>query len=122
MTIKRGGTAELKLKATLNEGFHVNSHTPNDEALIPLSLTWSPGPVTAKNVTYPKPQMEKYEFSEKPLSVVTGSFDLTTLFVAPKTATSGATVLTGKLHYQACNMNACFPPKTVEVKVPVTVE
>jgi hypothetical protein len=28
----------------------------------------------------------------------------------------------GKLHYQACNDRACFPPKTVEVTVPYQIQ
>jgi hypothetical protein len=122
LTIKRGATADLKLVATLNEGFHANSHTPSDENLIPLNLTWDATPVAVKGVTYPKPKMEKYAFSEKPLSVVTGQFDLTTKFMAPASAPAGNSTITGKLRYQACNENACFPPKTVEVKVPVSVQ
>ena len=70
----------MKITATLNEGFHANSHTPSDENLIPLKLTWEPGPVVAKDVVYPKPKMEKYAFSPDPLSVVSGSFDITTKF------------------------------------------
>ena len=122
LTIKRGATADLKLAATLNEGFHANSHTPSDENLIPLKLTWEPGVITAKDVTYPTPKMEKYAFSDKPLSVVTGAFNLTTKFTAAANASAGSSTLLGKLRYQACNSNACFPPKTVEVKVPVTVQ
>ena len=122
LTIKRGATADLKLAATLNEGFHANSHTPSDENLIPLKLTWEPGVVTAKDVVYPKPKVEKYAFSDKPLSVVTGQFDLTTKFVVAANAPTGNSTVTGKLRYQACNSNACFPPKTVEVKLPVSVQ
>ncbi len=122
ITVKRGGAADVKLTATLNEGFHANSHTPSDENLIPLKLTWEPGVLTAKDVIYPKPKMEKYEFSEKPLSVVAGEFDLTTKFAAAAGAAPGASVMTGRLRYQACNNNACFPPKTVEIKLPVLVQ
>jgi len=122
LTVKRGATADLSLSATLNEGFHANSHTPSDENLIPLRLTWQPGPLTAKEVIYPKPKMEKYSFSDKPLSVVTGQFDLRTKFTAAATAPAGPATMTGKLLYQACNENACFPPKTVEVKLPVIVQ
>ncbi len=122
VTVKRGGTADLTLKAELNEGFHANSHTPSDENLIPLKLSWEPGAVTAKDVVYPKPKMEKYPFSDKPLSVVSGGFDLTTKFAAAANAPIGSSTLTGKLRYQACNDRACFPPKTVEVKVPLTIK
>jgi thiol:disulfide interchange protein DsbD len=122
LTIKRGSTADVKLAVTLNEGFHANSHTPSDENLIPLKLTWEPGAVSVKDVIYPKPKMEKYAFSDKPLSVVSGAFDLTTKFAAAANASPGNSTITGKLRYQACNSNSCFPPKTVEVKVPVSIQ
>ncbi len=122
VSVKRGGSAELKLTATLSPGFHANSHTPSDENLIPLRLTWEPGSVAAHEIVYPAPKMEKYEFSEKPLSVVSGSFDIVTRFTASAGAAAGQSTVTGKLRYQACNNNACFPPKTVEIKVPVSVQ
>jgi len=31
-------------------------------------------------------------------------------------------ILPGKLRYQACNNTMCFPPKTVDVKLPVEVQ
>ena len=71
--------------------------------------------VETVTVVFPEPRKEKYEFSEKPLSVFTGDFAITST-VKPKVA--GFIVLTGKLRYQACNHNACLPPKTIEIKVP----
>jgi hypothetical protein len=122
LTLKHGAAGDVKITATLNEGFHANSHTPSDENLIPLKLTWEPGPVVAKDVIYPKPKMEKYAFSPDPLSVVSGSFDITTKFALAPGAASGMSVLTGKLRYQACSDRACFPPKTVEIKLPVNIQ
>ena len=122
LKLKPGGAADVKITATLNEGFHANSHTPSDETLIPLKLTWEPGPVIAKDVIYPKPKMEKYAFSPDPLSVVSGSFDITTKFNAAPGAPMGMSVVTGKLRYQACSARACFAPKTVEIKLPVIVQ
>jgi len=122
VTLKHGGAADVKITATLNEGFHANSHTPSDESLIPLKLTWEPGPLVAKDVVYPKPKMEKYSFSPDPLSVVSGSFDITTKFATAPSAAAGMSVVTGKLRYQACSDRACFPPKTVEIKLPVNIQ
>ena len=119
---KRGTTVQAKVKATLAPGFHANSNTPSEDYLIPMKLTWTPGPLDSPSVTYPKAQMEKYEFSETPLSVYTGSFELNTSFKVPDKATVGPSIMTGKLRYQACNNKACFPPKTVEVKLPVHVQ
>jgi Disulphide bond corrector protein DsbC len=119
---KRGATAVARLKVSLQSGYHVNSNTPSDEYLIPLKLTWTPGPLESPSVSYPKPQMEKYEFSDKPLSVLTGNFELNTTFKVPANAPVGPSVMAGKLRYQACNNKACFPPKTADVKLPVQVQ
>jgi hypothetical protein len=73
-------------------------------------------------VTYPKPESEKYEFTDKPLSVYTGSFDLVANFKIAAAAAAGPGVAEGKLKYQACSNKACFAPKTVDVKVSYLVQ
>jgi hypothetical protein len=122
VTVKRGGSATVKVSATLSEGFHLNSHTPAEDYLIPLTLKWAPGSVEAADVIYPKAQMVKVPFQEKPLSALTGKFEITTQFKAPATAALGPSTVIGKLRYQACNDKACFPPKTLDVKLPVEVQ
>ena len=119
---KRGTTVQSKLKVTLQPGFHANSNTPSEDYLIPMKLTWTPAPLDSPSVVYPKGQMEKYEFSDKPISVYTGTFDLVTTFKVPSNAPVGPSIVTGKLRYQACNNKACFPPKTLEVKLSVQVQ
>lgn len=120
--MKRGVTANVKVTATLSDGFHLNSHTPAEDFLIPLTLKWVAGPVEQGEVAYPKPQMVKVPFQEKPLSVLTGKFELVTPFKIPANASVGLVTVTGKLRYQACNDKSCFPPKTLDVKVPVEVQ
>jgi hypothetical protein len=123
ITVKRGATANVKVTATLSDGFHLNSHTPAESFLIPLTLKWAADPsVEAGEVAYPKPQMVKVPFQEKPLSVLTGKFELVTSFKVPAGASVGPVTVTGKLRYQACNDKSCFPPKTLDVKVPVEVQ
>lgn len=118
---KKNTTVTAKVTVQLRNGYHVNSNTPSDDYLIPLRLTWTAAPLELKGVVYPKPRMEKYEFSEKPLSVFTGDFDLVTTFQVPANANTGMQVLSGKVRYQACTHKECFPPKTVEVKLPVDI-
>jgi hypothetical protein len=117
---KRNETATVKLRLQLRPGYHVNSNTPSDEYLIPLKLTWAADPLKVEQVIFPKPQMEKYQFSEKPLSVFSGDFDVITKFKVAPNAPAGPALGTGKLRYQACNDRMCLPPKTVEV--PLTIE
>lgn len=121
MSAKVGTTVEAKITAQLRTGYHCNSNTPSDDYLIPLKLTWGPAPLTASGVVYPKPQMEKYAFSDKPLSVYTGDFDIVTKFKVSDSAVPGPAVLSGKLRYQACTDRMCLPPKTVDVSLPVEI-
>ena len=120
---KRGEAVQAKIPLTVLPGYHVNSNTPTDEYLIPLKLTWSStGALEGGTVRYPKPSMEKYEFSEKPLSVYTGSFELTAEFKVAANAPAGPGEAVGKLRYQACSSRACYPPKTIDVAVPYQVQ
>jgi len=119
---KRNEAVQTKIPVSILPGFHVNSNTPTEDYLIPLSLKWtSLGALGGGQVTYPKPTLEKYEFADQPLSVYTGNFDLAVSFKVAPNAAAGPGVATGKLSYQACNNKACFPPKTVDVTVPYQV-
>jgi thiol:disulfide interchange protein DsbD len=121
LAVTRGQTARLSLTLYVRAGFHVNSNKPNDEYLIPLRVTWDKGPVEAGAVEYPEPQLAKSGFSDKPLSVYSGTFRVVTPFRAASDAGVGSAIVTGKLHYQACNDHECLQPKTIEVKVPVEI-
>lgn len=122
LAVKRDQPAEQKLRVQLPPGCHTNSDKPNEAYLIPLKLTWNPGPLEVVAVTFPKPALEKYAFSEQPLSVFSGDFEITTSFRRSATAAPGPASLSGKLRYQACNDKMCFPPKTVEVKLPLLLQ
>lgn len=122
ITAKRGGTATVKVSAALTEGFHLNSHTPQESYLIPLTLKWTEGALASPEINYPAPRMLKVPFSSKPLSVLEGKFEIATKFKIPADAPVGPSTVVGKLRYQACNDRSCFAPKTLEVKVPVQVQ
>jgi len=122
LTAKRGAEVEVKTLVALASGYHVNSNTPNESYLIPLRLTWEPGSFDMVAVAFPKPTLEKYEFSDKPLSVFTGDFELVTRFKVAAKAPTGPGVVMGKLRYQACNSNSCLPPRVAEIKLPVVIQ
>jgi hypothetical protein len=119
---KKGTEATVTLKAILPPGFHANSNTPTDAYLIPLTLKWTGGPLEAGAIVYPKANLEKYSFSDKPLSVVTGEFSITTSFKVPAGVAAGPAAQNGTLKYQACNDRMCFPPKTLPVTLSLNIE
>lgn len=119
---KRNDSVQTKIPVTILEGYHVNSNAPTDEYLIPLTVTWtSLGALENPKVTFPKASTEKYDFSEKPLSVFTGKVELTANFKVAPNAPAGPGVASGRLRYQACSNKACFPPKNVDFNVPYQI-
>src|ERR1700682_5215117 len=89
VTGQRNQTLSTKIIVEMKSGYHVNSNTPSDEYLIPLRLKWKPGPVEVIEIVYPKPHMETYSFTHKPLSVFTGGFELLTRFKVPPSTSTG---------------------------------
>ncbi len=120
-----GESAPLALRFKLAPGHHTNSNKPADEFLIPLKLTWDPASAAPLEITgtdYPAGKLEKYAFSEKPLSVYTGDFTVTTRLKAPSGAAKGQRTLNGKLRYQACNDTMCFAPRNLAVQATVNIQ
>jgi thioredoxin:protein disulfide reductase len=101
----------LRIDAQIAASFHVNSHTPSEEYLIPtsVSLTLPPG-VTAGEPRYPAGAMKKFSFAEKPLSVYEGRFSVD----VPLTwSAAGPVPVSGKVSFQACNDTQCYAPASI---------
>lgn len=122
LTVKRSEPAVQKLKVAIQPGYHANSNKPSEAYLIPFKLTWEAGPLEAVEILYPAAKQEKFSFSDQPLSIYDGAFEVTSKFKKTATAQPGPAVLAGKLRYQACNDKMCLPPKTVEVKLSLIIE
>lgn len=118
---QRGQSLTQPITAELRSGYHVNSNQPADEYLIPLKLTWLKGPLEMEAVSYPKPLLENYAFSQKPVSVFSGKFEIVTKFKTPPSAQTGIALMNGKLRFQACNEKECLPPKTMDVQFAVDI-
>jgi DsbC/DsbD-like thiol-disulfide interchange protein len=115
-----GKKSVIALQFRVVDGYHVNSHTPKSELLIPTSLTLQPATgVKAAAAEYPAGTA--YSFSFEPgekLDVYTGTFTVK----IPVVAQAGQHTITGTLHYQACDNAACYPPKSLPVQVAVTAK
>lgn len=123
VTVPRQGEAKVALKLSMRPGYHANSDRPSEDYLIPMRLTWDArAPVEAVEVVYPKGKLEKFEFTEKPISVLDGDFEIVTRLRRLPNAMPGPAFLSGKLRYQACNDKMCFPPKTIDVRVPLLIQ
>ncbi len=118
-----GKTVPVRLQFRVADYYHINSHKPLDELLLPTELKLSPPTeIMVSNVTYPEGHMLQVPFSpESKLSVYTGDFDVTANLRAAQNMPAGTFRIHGELKFQACNDRQCFPPKTTPVMFDVKV-
>ena len=120
--VKPGATFQVAVIVEIEGGYHINSNQPADKFLIPTSLkVESLKGLRANTVRYPKAKMEKFSFSEKPMSVFDGRTVLRFTARALPTLAQGNHTLKAKLTVQACNNELCFRPQTVNVDIPLEV-
>jgi hypothetical protein len=122
--ITKAKSAKALVRFRVNKGFHVNSNQPMSDLLIPTEIKLeSHAAVVSGKPIYPKGEEIALAFSPKQkLSVYEGDVAIEVPLSAAKTAKKGAYTLKGSLSYQACNDNACFPPKTTPFELSVLVE
>ncbi|MBB5338120.1 protein-disulfide reductase DsbD domain-containing protein [Tunturiibacter gelidoferens] len=115
-----GKRSVVELHFRVLDGYHVNSHTPKSELLIPTRIELQPATgVKAEAVEYPTGTSYSFSFdpTEK-LDVYTGTFTVR----LPVVAEAGTHSVDGTLRYQACDHAACYPPKSLPVQVIFTAK
>ena len=122
IVVARGGKAPVEIELRVNRGFHVNSHQPNDELLLPTVVHLDPPEgITIMNIAYPEAQEIALPFAAQKLSVYSGSFAVGAEVRAHRSAGLGTYRVHGKVSYQACDKRQCFPPKTTPLQFDVIV-
>jgi DsbC/DsbD-like thiol-disulfide interchange protein len=117
VTVPAEKPSPVALHFRIEQGFHINSHTPKEDYLIPttISIPATSG-VTLDAVVYPDGSDITLPLDPgTKLSVYTGEFTIDARIVAER----GNHLVRASLRYQACNKDACMPPKTVEVPIDV---
>lgn len=111
--VAAGKTQVVELRFRIQDGYHINSHTPHEKNLIPTQLLIVDGDgVNVSAVDFPPGTDTSFPFApDEKLSVYTGAVALR----AHMTVTAGGHLLQGALRYQACDANACMPPRTIPV-------
>ncbi len=117
-----GKPFRLAVVADIRAGWHVNSHTPKEDFLIPTEVKVKDVPgLKLSAVSYPKQLERKFAFSEQKLAVYEGR----TLFIVPgvvdAAAAPGPRTITAVLSYQPCNDNQCLPPATLTATLAIEV-
>jgi len=120
--IAAGGTADAVVRLRIQEGYHVNANPPTEPYLIPTELEIDRGQGIAVNfIVYPDAIKKSFSFAKQPLAVYEGETIVRVSLKADDTLAKGERHLSGKLRIQACDDEVCYPPGTVDVSIPITV-
>lgn len=118
-----GASVEASVNLTITDGYHLNANPPTLPHLIATELTVEPGEgITAGKPVYPTPVTKQFAFEKKPLAVYEGEAGIKLPLKIAGNVSPGAHTLRAKLRVQACDDQACYPPRTIDTSIPVTVK
>lgn len=118
-----GKTMPVALTFHIKSGFHINSSKPLTEELIPTSLGFTPpADIAISKVQYPPGELTSFPFDPtQKLSVYSGDLVIKAVIITQPKAPAGSYTIQGEFKYQACDNNACYPPKKLPVQFDVKV-
>jgi len=123
VAVSPGGSADARVRLTIDKGFHVNANPPTFPYLKPTEIIVKPDAgISISFVKYPDPLTRTFEFADKPLEVYEGDTLITVRLKADRTAKPGRTNLAATLRVQACDEKVCYAPGTKDVSIPVVVQ
>ncbi len=117
-----GSAGRVAAVVTIQPEWHVNSHQPTFDYLIPTVLKLElPDGWTQGQIQYPPAEMQRFSFADQPLAVYDGDVAILADLQVPAGVAKGTYPVRGSLHYQACNDSQCLPPVTAEAEIQLTV-
>ena len=121
--VKKGRVARASVVIDIPAGLHVQSNKPLDKFLIATKLdVETPSGMKVGPISYPRALMRNLKFSKGAVAVYEGKAMIRFNVTVPATYSGSSGEIKGKLRFQACNDEACFPPVTREVKMWLNVE
>jgi len=121
--VKKGRIVRATVTMDIPAGLHVQSSRPLDKFLVATKLdVETPSGMQAGPISYPRALMKKLKFSKSTVAVYEGKAVIRFNVTVPANYSGGSGEIKGKLRFQACNDDSCFPPVTREVKMRLNVE
>ena len=121
--VKKGRIARATVVMDIPSGLHVQSSKPLDKFLVATKLdVETPSGMTVGPIAYPRAVMRKLKFSKGMVAVYEGRSLVRFNVTVPANYAGGSGEIKGKVRFQACNDESCFPPVTREVKIWLNVE
>ena len=120
--IKSGENLQLILKVKIDPEWHINSNKPNEDYLIPsdVSIISNDGFLLSQKI-FPKAKEIKFDFSDIPVSVFEGEFQIPIVVRIPDNLKEGSYKFEVEFSYQACNNQTCLPPDKEKILIEIGV-
>lgn len=121
--VKKGRTVRGSVVIDIPAGLHVQSSKPLDKFLIATRLeVETPAGMKVGPISYPRAVMRRLKFSKNLVAVYEGRAVVRFPVTVPANYSGSSGEIKGKLRFQACDDESCFPPVTREVKMWLNVE
>ena len=118
--VHAGSSYRVAVRASLAEGFHVNSNEPLEEGLIPTELSLVP-PAGIRLAGIAWPESFLFEVAGEPLAVFEEEFVIAAELILGPELEAGTYIIPGELHYQACDNTICYFPTTANLEFQLSV-
>ncbi|HKS29158.1 MAG TPA: protein-disulfide reductase DsbD N-terminal domain-containing protein [Pyrinomonadaceae bacterium] len=120
--LQAGKTAQAKVKLKIKEGYHINANPPSQyQIATQLTMEQSEG-ITAGKAAYPASLTKKFSFSDEALAVYEKEATISLPLTAEAGAAKGERSIPARVRFQACDDQVCYPPRNLQVSIPVTVK
>jgi cytochrome c biogenesis protein CcdA/DsbC/DsbD-like thiol-disulfide interchange protein len=117
-----GYPARIAARVTVEDGWHINSHEPTFDWLIPTQLRLElPEGWAEPTLTYPEHEMQTFGFADEALAVYDGEVVILAELTIPEGVTEDSVTLEGVLGYQACDHDSCDPPNEARASLELTL-
>ena len=121
--IAPGQEGALVITVQVSKGFHLNSNAPAQPELIPTRVEVDPPEgLSAAEPQFPRPHSFKAEFSDTPVEVFDGEFEIKVPLKADSDAAPGPKTIRVRFSYQACDDQMCLMPVFTEFAVGLEVK
>lgn len=121
--IAAGGAAETFVRLTVARGYHISANPATLSYQIATQINVEPRDgITAGQPVYPPSVMKKFSFEPQPFAVYEDEVVIQIPLRVEASAAKGAHTLPAKVRVQACDDQACYPPRTINTSIPVTVK
>lgn len=117
-----GSTARAALTAEISAGWHINSHTPPDDYMIPTVLNVeAPEGLKVARLLYPEAEEKELGISDIPLPLYEGTVTFGAVIEISEDIAPGEYAITLILDYQGCDNMTCLQPESKSVELTVNV-